>query len=172
MRPLLLALAFCALAACLGACQQAAEPASRESVDVTRVADGDSLVVGGGTRVRLLQIDTPELGEGECYAREALRELKSLVRPGTRIGLERDERLDSADRHGRLLRYVHARALNVNVELVRRGAAAPFFLGGDRGRYVEELSSAVDEARSSRRGMWAACSVFWREDRLVETSRR
>jgi len=165
---LLLAFAACGLCAC----QQPAEVVPRDTATVTRVVDGDSLVVGGGERVRLLQIDTPELGEAECYAREALRELRSLVRPGTGIGLERDERLDSVDRHGRLLRYVHARALNVNVELVRRGAGAPFFLRGDRGRYAEELSSAVDEARSSRRGMWAACRVSWREDRLVETSRR
>ena len=39
-----------------------------EFVRVERVSDGDTIVVDGGTRVRLVQIDTPEVfGEPECY---------------------------------------------------------------------------------------------------------
>lgn len=48
--------------------------------------------------------------------------------------LEADARLDGKDRYGRLLRYVWRDGVNVNVELVRRGAAAPYFYRGDRGR--------------------------------------
>ena len=90
-----------------------------------RVGDGDTLDVESGERVRLVQIDAPELGQGECYAREARRELERLAAPGAPIELERDARLDDQDRFGRLLRYVHAGDVNVNVELVRRGSAAP-----------------------------------------------
>jgi micrococcal nuclease len=123
----------------------------------------------GRERVRLVQIDAPELGEGECYARQAQAELERLARPGSQIELESDSSLSDEDRFGRLLRYVHAGETNVNLELVRRGAATPYFLGGVEGRYAGELLAAVDEARAERRGMWAACRVEWRQDRPVVT---
>ena len=122
--------------------------------------------------MRLVQIDAPEFGEGECFAREALRELERLARPGARVELEADQRLDDRDRYDRALRYVLAGAVNVNVELVRRGAATPYFRGGNEGRYADELLSAVDEARRGARGMWAACRVSWEPDRAVTTRPR
>jgi micrococcal nuclease len=137
-----------------------------------RVGDGDTLDLRDGGRVRLVQIDAPELGEGECYAREARRELERLARPGGTIELESDPRLDDRDRYGRLLRYVRAGGRNVNVELVRRGAAAPYFFRGDEGRYAKELRVAVASAREGRRGMWRACRVLWVEDGPVATRSR
>jgi len=83
-----------------------------------------------------------------------------------------DERLDETDRYGGLLRYVHANAVNVNVELVRRGAATPYFYGGDRGMYADELLAAVAAARDSERGMWGSCRVSWQPDRAVVTRPR
>lgn len=125
-----------------------------------------------GDRIRLVQIDAPELGEGECYAREALRELERLAPRGTVIELEGDSRLDDTDRYGRLLRYVRTAAVNVNVELVRRGAATPYFYGGDEGAYADDLLDAVAEARDERRGMWVFCRVAWEPDRAVVTHPR
>jgi endonuclease YncB( thermonuclease family) len=120
----------------------------------------------------LLQIDAPELGEGECHARVARAELERLAPPRTRISLEPDLGLDDQDRFGRRLRYVFVGSTNVNVELVRRGAATPYFRGGEKGRYADELLDAVEDARSSGRGMWRACRVSWQPDRLVTTRRR
>jgi endonuclease YncB( thermonuclease family) len=57
----------------------------------------------------------------------------------------------------------------VNVELVRRGAATPYFFGGAEGLHADELLDAVDEARRERRGMWTACRVEWQPDRPVST---
>jgi endonuclease YncB( thermonuclease family) len=128
--------------------------------------------VRSGQRVRLLQIDAPELGDGECYAREARRHLESLAVPGDMVELESDPRLDDADRYGRPLRYVHAGGLNVNLELVRRGSAAPYFRGGEEGMYADELLGAVDEARRRGRGMWGSCRVTWERDRTVITRSR
>ena len=48
-------------------------------------------------------------------------------------------------------------ATNVNVALVRQGAASPYFFRGDRGRYAPDLLDAVDDARASDRGYWGAC---------------
>ena len=134
---------------------------------VARVVDGDTLVLRGGDRVRLIQIDAPELGEGECYAEEARGELARLVPPGAHVRLESEPRaysysagkpadLDKVDRFGRLLAYV-IREGNVNVALVHRGAASPWFYGGVRGRHARELMAAVRRARANRIGLWRAC---------------
>lgn len=119
-----------------------------------------------------MQIDAPELGEGECYAREAKRELERLAPPRGRVELESDPGLDDRDRFDRLLRYVHAGDLNVNVELVRRGAATPYFLRGDEGTHAAELLDAVADARRVHRGMWGSCRVSWTADRAVVTRPR
>jgi micrococcal nuclease len=148
------------------------ETISPETATVARIGDGDSLELRSGGRVRLLQIDAPELGEGECHARESLRLLERLAPPGGRVSLQPDPDLDNADRYGRLLRYVHAGGVNVNVELVRRGAATPYFRAGEEGIHADELLEVVEQARRGRAGMWASCRVSWRPDRLVTTRPR
>jgi micrococcal nuclease len=138
---------------------------------VAWVTDGDTLRLAAGERVRLLQIDAPESGE-ECYAGRATAELERLAPRGARVTLETDPALDERDRYGRLLRYVHVGRTNVIVQLVRRGAAAPYFYGGDRGRYAARLLAAVADARRARRGMWGACRVLWSPDEPVSTRSR
>lgn len=153
-------------------CEASDPDPSRESATVGRIGDGDTLELRGGVRVRLVQIDAPELGEREWFGDEALRELERLLSPGERIELEADPRLDAVDRFGRLLRYVYASDANVNVELVRRGAATPYFRRGVRGRYADDLDAAVDAAREQRHGLWGACHVSWKSDEPVTTRPR
>ena len=152
-------LAVAALAALAAGCQSGTdtEPAAgRTRAVVEWVNDGDTLTLTSGARVRLVQIDAPEL-ESDCYGRPALRALIALVPKGTRVILVRDPGLDDRDRYGRLLRYLFVRDENVNVQLVREGAASPYFFRGDRGRYADALLDAVDEARAAQRGYWGAC---------------
>jgi micrococcal nuclease len=167
----LLATVLLALVACAASAGEEGGPAEQRAAVVERIVDGDTLVVRGGARVRLVQIDAPEAG-GECYAAASTRELARLARPGTLVVLDADPRLDRVDRYGRLLRYVRSGGRNLNVELVRRGAATPYFFDGDRGRHAGALLSAVSAARIARRGMWRACRVFWSADAPVETKRR
>ena len=47
--------------------------------------------------------------------------------------------------------------LNVNLELVRVGAAAPYFFRNERGRFAADLLDAAGDARDARRGFWGAC---------------
>jgi micrococcal nuclease len=142
------------------------------SATVKWVVDGDTLDLVGGDTVRLVQIDTPEVKDGECYAEDAKRELIRLAPKGTRVDLEDDPRLDAEDRYGRLLRYVHASRTNLNVELVRLGAAAPYFHSGIRGAYADELMDAVNEAQDAGRGMWGECRVSWSPNGPVDTRSR
>jgi micrococcal nuclease len=121
-----------------------------------------------GTRVRLVQVDAPEL-HVECWGDEAAATLARLVPAGVELRLERDPRLDDVDRHGRLLRYAHRDGLNVNLELVRLGAASPYLYRGERGRYATELLAAGRAARAARRGLWGACpSAVLRPSRAVQ----
>jgi micrococcal nuclease len=124
---------------------------------VDHVYDGDTLTLTSGHRVRLLQIDTPELGSGECYSRAARTALINLVPAGSRIELETDPSLDRVDRYGRLLRYIHRGPLNVNLQLVKRGDAAPYFYDGERGKYAFELLADAKRAKTAKRGLWSAC---------------
>src|SRR5262245_35281123 len=100
------------------------------SVRVARVVDGDTIALGNGERVRLVQIDTPEVYfHPECYGRQASATTQRLLPAGTLVRLLPEPRTDPVDRYGRLLRYViraHDR-LNVNIRLVALGAAAPYF---------------------------------------------
>ena len=148
------------LAACQGTTGDDADVTSGapsgERVVVDRVNDGDTLTLRDGEKVRLLQIDAPEL-ESDCYGRASATALIELAPKGTRVTIVGDGHLDAVDTYGRLLRYVFVGRRNVNVELVRRGAASPYFFRNDRGRYADELMDAVEDARDAGRGYWGAC---------------
>src|SRR5438093_2330442 len=103
---------------------------------VRHVRDGDTIELENGDVIRLVQIDTPELSEDECYAREARRALKSLLPVGTHVRVVEDARLDHVDRYGRKLGYVFKGTENLNRVLVSRGAAGVWFFDGRRGRYA------------------------------------
>ena len=149
---------FVSLSALGAVSETAARPTPAiERARVARVVDGDTIVLTSGARVRLLQIDTPEPGTAECYSRAAGRELRRLLPVGATVTLEPDPPLDLVDRYGRLLRYVHRNGLDVNLELVRRGAATVWFYGGERGRYAGRLLGAASVARKLHKGLWGAC---------------
>jgi micrococcal nuclease len=147
--------AACALLAC-AACSAQVDAGAR----VDRVTDGDTIVMTSGERVRLVQIDTPEVYFGaECYGPQASVATKRLLPPGTRVRLVTEPATDSVDGYGRLLRYV-IRAedgLNANVRLVELGAAAPYFYGGRRGRYAGLLERLARKARARHLGLWGRC---------------
>jgi endonuclease YncB( thermonuclease family) len=129
-----------------------------ETFTVARVIDGDTIDLDNGDRVRLVQIDAPE-AKGECYGRKAGKVLRQLLPVGTTIRLVRDRKLDGTDRYGRLLRYVITGKKNVNLVLVRQGAASVWFYNGDRGRYAARLLSAARKAARTRTGAWGACEA-------------
>ncbi len=153
---LVVLLALVALA--LGAFVLVTRGDSSSSAVVARVVDGDTIELVGGQRVRLVQIDTPEK-RGECYGDAASALTRRLLPAGTRVRIEQDPGLDQIDRFQRTLAYVWKGDEDVNVTLVREGAAGVWFYGGKRGRHASELLQATEEARSERRGLWAACPL-------------
>jgi micrococcal nuclease len=93
---------------------------------VMRVIDGDTIVMQDGWKVRLLCIDTPELGK--AGSDEAKEFLEGLVL-GKEVRLEKD--ISETDKYGRLLRYVYVNDSNgeevfVNKEIVENGYGEVF----------------------------------------------
>ncbi len=114
-------------------------PAPSEAA-VTKVIDGDTVVVEGGFHVRLLGIDADESGF-PCYS-EAKERLEELVL-NKKVGLEKDK--TDVDQYDRCLRYVFLDNRNVNLQLVKEGLAIARFYPPDV-KYKEEITKAEKEA--------------------------
>jgi micrococcal nuclease len=146
--------------ALLGLALVLATSSAAAPVQLARIAyviDGDTVVLANGEHVRLVQIDAPEVQERECYGAQSRAALRRLAPPGSTVRVEGDARLDDVDRYGRLLRYLFRGPTNLNLELVRAGAATVWFYGHDRGRYAGSLLRAALTARAARRGLWGMC---------------
>jgi len=156
----------------LAACGATSGSQPAEIARIAHVTDGDTVRLANDARVRLLQIDAPEVRSRECFADAATAALRRLLPPGTSVRLERDPSLDASDRYGRELRYVFAGGRNLNLALVEAGAAAPYFYRGERGRYASRLLAAARPARAARRGLWGACpATQLTPDRAVDARR-
>jgi micrococcal nuclease len=122
---------------------------------VVRVVDGDTLLLDGNERVRLIGVDTPESVDPrrpvEHFGKEASAFLRRMAE-GKRVRLAFDQ--ERKDRYGRTLAYVHLEDGSLlNGEIIRQGyghayTRFPF-------RYAEEFRAYEREAREQRRGLWA-----------------
>ncbi len=124
------------------------QPTQTVSV-VTRVIDGDTIVVEGGERVRLLDIDTPE--KGEPCATNATNRLKELI-DGKEIILEK--RGEDRDVYDRLLRYVFLNDTLVNLVMVREGWANLYVV--EKSQYYSYFVEAEQAAKKEGLCVWAA----------------
>lgn len=165
--PRLAALLLLAPLLLMAACRSSAAasvPPGHGVVDA--VVDGDTIVVRvGGHRehVRLLGIDTPETVDPRkpvaCFGPQASAATKHLLTPGTAVRLERDT--EARDVYGRLLAYVYRESdgLFVNLELAKQGYADVLAISPNL-THADQFRAAVDDARATARGLWAACSAF------------
>ncbi|MCX5697962.1 MAG: thermonuclease family protein [Candidatus Omnitrophica bacterium] len=130
--------------------------------------DGDTLVLEGGERVRLIGMDTPELHESQKLYRDSQRShqdvhtiqklgrrayefTKNLVE-GKRVSLEFDA--EKHDRYGRLLAYVYLKdGTFVNAEIVKQGFANLMTIPPNV-KYADLFLRLYREARDDKRGLW------------------
>ena len=117
---------------------------------VERIADGDTFSCRDGRKVRLIGIDTPELGQGES-GRQARRALARLVPPGSSVRLERD--VAPRDRYGRELAHVWSGSRLVNEALVLDGWAVLYTVPPNV-KYADRLERAQKKAREAGVGLW------------------
>jgi endonuclease YncB( thermonuclease family) len=127
------------------------------TLKVAKIYDGDTVTMADGMKIRLLQIDAPELAEGECFAKESKAALINLLAKKGTIALKADPASASYDRYGRALRYIFVGKLNVNLEMVKIGAAAPYFYQGEKGIYSKAMLKAAQDAKLYKVGLWKSC---------------
>ncbi|MBI3075215.1 MAG: thermonuclease family protein [Parcubacteria group bacterium] len=129
------------------------------TVLVTRVIDGDTIEVEGGKRVRYIGIDTPETVDPrktvQCFGVEASNRNKKLV-DGKRVKLEKD--VSETDKYGRLLRYVYADSVFVNLVLLQEGFAYSSTYPPDV-KYQDQFIEAQRTAKEQKNGLWGSCPV-------------
>lgn len=132
-------------------------PNSTESATVSRVIDGDTIVLSDGRQVRYIGIDTPETKDPRrpvgCFGEEAYQKNKELVE-GKTINLVKD--VSETDQFGRLLRYVYVGEIFVNEYLVREGFARISTYPPDVA-HQEEFLSAQKQAQENSKGLWKIC---------------
>lgn len=125
-------------------------------VHVQRVVDGDTLLLDGGERVRLIGIDTPESVKPDTppqpYGQEASEFTKKLVE-GHFVRLEFDRHRE--DQFGRTLAYVYVDDLLLNEEIVRQGYSRAETRFHFRSDFQKRFLAAEKEARESKRGIWS-----------------
>jgi micrococcal nuclease len=152
-----LVIALLALAAVAGASGvlDGGEPdgGSRREATVARVVDGDTVVLSGVGKSRLIGIDTPEVfGTAECFGREASAFAKRLL-AGRRVRYAAGA--EPRDRYGRALVYLWlADGRFVNELLVSRGFARTLAIAPNV-RYAARLRRRAREARGAERGLWS-----------------
>jgi micrococcal nuclease len=126
------------------------------AISVTRVIDGDTIVISTGEKVRLLGVDTPELHHPskpvQCYAEEAKRFTESQVL--NKVVVLAFEGA-SKDKYGRILAWVWYGPNNrtlLNAEIIRQG------YGFSYRKYptskMEMFNRFEQEARSKQLGLW------------------
>ena len=132
-------------------------PTAVAASNVSKIYDGDTITMSNGEKIRLLQIDTPELSSRECYGDQARAELVKLLGDSGKVKLTSDSKLDKIDKYGRSLRYVFVGKTNINLKMVEIGAAAPYFYRGELGAYSSKILKAAENAKKNRLGLWGAC---------------
>jgi micrococcal nuclease len=139
----------------LAALLASAAPGSNWDV-VTRVIDGDTVILKSVGRARLIGIDAPETVHPRKRVQHFGREASQFTRRhllGKRVRVEYDWR--KKDRHGRALVYLYLEdGTFFNAEIVRQGYAHaytrhPF-------EFLEQFRAYEREARENQRGLWGA----------------
>jgi micrococcal nuclease len=156
-------LAFFAMAA-MGLTQQTPNFDTLQSAKVSRIIDGDTVVLlldGKKIKCRLIGIDTPETKHPqkpvEAYGKEASAFTFNLLK-GETVWIE-TEPSNKQDKYGRLLAYLYRApdGLFVNLEIVRQGyghayTRYPF-------KYMEEFRHYERRAREVGKGLWGSQST-------------
>lgn len=112
---------------------------------VTKIIDGDTIIVEGGENVRLLGIDCDERGR-ECYT-EAKKRIDDIL-INKEVILEKEN--EDFDQYGRKLRYIFLNEENINVKMVKEGYCVARFQG--ESKYKEQIQNAEEFAIQNKIG--------------------
>lgn len=139
--------------------------ASKElsSVAVQRVVDGDTLRLSDGRSVRMIGLNTPELGKqgrsDEPFAVAARKRLEALVADsGGRVGLLPGKQVK--DRYGRTLAHVYSSSgANLEAQMLADGLGFQVAVAPNVD-LVACQQAAEQRARTAGRGVWRQSPVL------------
>lgn len=150
-----------------GAARPLAVPADARPATVDAHVDGDTVWLrgtgepgpvpaGGRTKVRILEINTPEVfGTAECFGPQASEYAVRRLPVGSTVWVAADR--EARDRYGRLLLYLWTAEGVFYDEAVLRDGYARALLVEPNDRFITTIRAAEDEARRSGRGLWGSC---------------
>ncbi|MBP7859514.1 thermonuclease family protein [Patescibacteria group bacterium] len=134
--------------------QSSVKNTTKKEYTVTKVIDGDTVVIETGEHIRLIGIDAPEISKKECYSEESKKYLSELLE-NKKVKLEKD--ISEKDKYGRLLRYIYLEDVFVNERLVEKGFAKAVIYKPDiKHSNLFEISENVSQ--NNKMGMWGSCA--------------
>jgi len=138
-------------------------PVGLDSATVQRVVDGDTLRLSDGRNVRMIGLNTPELGKqgrsDEPFAVAARKRLEALVAESDgRVGLQLGA--ESKDRYGRTLAHVFsAKGENLEAQMLADGLGFQVAVAPNVD-LVDCQQAAERRARQAGLGLWKRSPVL------------
>jgi micrococcal nuclease len=126
-----------------------------EKAYVSRVIDGDTIVLENGKKLRFIGIDTPEIKDSSklirFYGREAYKFTKEYLE-GEMIYLQYD--IQNKDQYDRILTYIFLKdGTFFNAKLIHDGYAHLLTIPPNT-QHVNLFKKLLKEARENGRGLW------------------
>ena len=126
-----------------------------QPVIITKVIDGDTVILADGRHVRLIGINTPETGKRDQpeqpLARQAKKQLQTLLRTG-KVLLTPGKQ--PRDHYGRTLAYLDVEGVDVQAALLGAGMGWLVAIPPNIGR-LKAYQTQQKRAEKQRRGIWA-----------------
>ena len=138
-------------------------PAGLASVTVQRVVDGDTLRLSDGRSVRMIGLNTPELGKqgrgDEPFAVAARKRLQALIdASGGRVGLRPGKQ--AKDHYGRTLAHIYsASGANLEAQMLADGLGFQVAVAPNVDLVVCQ-QAAERSARNTGLGLWRQSPVL------------
>jgi endonuclease YncB( thermonuclease family) len=151
---------LCVCAVVAAVCSACAGQERSAGPIVAEAIGGDTVRLVDGRTIGLLGIDAPD--GRMCHAYLSRRALARLLPPGTRVTLSPSSGLRA---------YLFRDGMNVNLELVRIGAASVLFRPSPGG-FRQTLLAAAQAARAAHLGAWGGCSATLDPSRPWRLERR
>ena len=139
-----------------------------EDILVTKVIDGDTIVLSGGQSLRLIGIDTPETRINKriyWQAQRSQKDVQAIMSLGKKAGsftrslVERQRvrvefDVEKYDKYNRLLGYVYLKDGSfVNAKIIEAGYANLLSIPPNV-KYADLFLRLYQQARENNRGLW------------------
>src|SRR3990167_6858584 len=122
---------------------------------ITRVIDGDTIVLSDGQKVRYIGVNAPETKRTDKITKalgERARAYNESLVLGRQVHVEFSSQ--QKDRYGRTLAYVYIGDTLINAEMILAGYASASYPQFNP-KYAVLFKRLEQEARFAKRGLWA-----------------